>query len=78
MKTGAVTSKEMTEFFAKGGEIKKLRPGTARGVRDLKYRGGMFGGKRAYVAGIAYRQKSATGDIFGSVSVPFVKGMSVK
>ena len=46
--------------------------------RVLHY--GLFGGKRAYAAGLARR--AATGDssdkMFTSISVPFVKGLAVK
>jgi hypothetical protein len=71
---------ETTEaFLARGGKITICPPANAKGLASIRYYG-LFGGKRAYAAGLARR--AATGDssdkMFTSISVPFVKGLAVK
>lgn len=56
------------EFLARGGAVKKCRPGTPKDLYGLKFRG-LFGGRRAYVAGLKYRSECAPGELFGDGSL---------
>jgi len=65
------------EFLARGGKITHCPPGVPKDLYGLKYRG-LFGGAKAFSAGLAKRNDSGSGDLFNLVAVPFVKGHKVK
>lgn len=50
------------EFLARGGSVKRCRPGTPKDLYGLKFRG-LFGGRRNYAAGVLYRSKCANSDM---------------
>lgn len=49
------TEQLVSEFLARGGMVKVLKPGTPKDLRRLKRSGWLFGGKRCYVATLASR-----------------------
>jgi hypothetical protein len=60
--------KLIAEFFARGGIVKRCRPGTPKDLYGLKFRG-LFGGRRNYESGLLYRSKSAVGELFEKGSI---------
>jgi len=60
--------KLIAEFFARGGTVKRCRPGTPKDLYGLKFHG-LFGGKRSYESGLLYRSKCAVGELFEKGSI---------
>jgi hypothetical protein len=56
------------DFLARGGAVKRCRPGTPKDLYGLKFRG-LFGGRRSYVAGVQYRSECSKGELFGRGSL---------
>lgn len=66
-------------FLAAGGKIITVKAGTPKDLKRMIRGYGLFGGKRRYVANIAQRQDTGTGELFtGIVAKPTTGARNLK
>jgi len=65
--TTSMTRDLVAQYISNGGVVKRLKPGTPKDLKRMRYTGWLFGGKRTFIASVSKR--NSTSELFSTNSV---------